>query len=225
MTFLCFPLTQVCPAEACKIETQTRDQCKSKKWFQEREWRITASRFGEICKTTEKRNKDKLCHSLVSPQELQTKPIIHGRTYEGQAIEKFEARLMTKVNKSGLFVSPEYPYLAATPDGVIDSDHIVEVKCPYNGKNMDIEPGPCFPFLHKSMDGEIKLKETSNYYYQVQGQMYVCKKQVCYFVVYTHQDLFVQKVNIDIDYCEHSLIPKLTLFWEKYLRPYIARNL
>jgi hypothetical protein len=32
---------------------------------------------------------------------------------------------------SGICVSLDYPYLAASPDGIIDDDNLIEVKCPY----------------------------------------------------------------------------------------------
>ncbi|CAC5382306.1 unnamed protein product [Mytilus coruscus] len=37
---------------ANKIEQMTRGQSVSSAWYQAREWRLTASRFGEICKAT-----------------------------------------------------------------------------------------------------------------------------------------------------------------------------
>ncbi|KAJ8301832.1 hypothetical protein KUTeg_020819 [Tegillarca granosa] len=42
---------------AADIEIQTRSQNRSRKWFNERRWRLIASRFGEITKITTRRNK------------------------------------------------------------------------------------------------------------------------------------------------------------------------
>uniref|UniRef100_T1JBV9 SAP domain-containing protein n=1 Tax=Strigamia maritima TaxID=126957 RepID=T1JBV9_STRMM len=49
-----------------EIEKKTRKQANSSAWFQQRLWRITASRFGEICKLTKRRNMTKLCRSFNS---------------------------------------------------------------------------------------------------------------------------------------------------------------
>ena len=38
--------------QAEKIEKLTRDQSASKLWIEERKWRLTASRFGDIVKAT-----------------------------------------------------------------------------------------------------------------------------------------------------------------------------
>jgi hypothetical protein len=95
----------------------------------------------------------------------------------------------------------------------------LEVKCPYNGRNELVLPGKNFPFLHKNSSGDIVLREDSKYYTQIQGQIFVSKKKQCYFVVFTFRDLFVQVISIGDDYCINSLIPKLSLIYEKYYRP------
>jgi hypothetical protein len=58
------------------------------------------------------------------------------------------------------------PHLAASPDGVvIGEDAVIEVKCPFNGKEEKIAPGKNFSFL-ESRDGGIHLKHGHSYYYQ-----------------------------------------------------------
>lgn len=51
LSFYC-PLFKVSPKDTKDIEKSTRMQAKSKTWFDERKWRITASRFGDIVKMT-----------------------------------------------------------------------------------------------------------------------------------------------------------------------------
>lgn len=78
---------------------------------------------------------------------------------------------------------------------------------------MIIKPGINFPFL-TYIDGKIELKQHSSYYHQIQGQLYVSGRKVCYFVVYTFCDLFVQKIHIDLKFCNNSLLPKLELYFQ-----------
>lgn len=62
--------------------------------------------------------------------------------------------------------------------------HIVEVKCPYFGRNVNIE-SKClkhFRYLEEK-NGVIQLKKSSNYYDQIQGQLLITGRQICYFVV------------------------------------------
>jgi hypothetical protein len=215
----------VCSDSTIKeLEKKTRKQADCKRWKEERLWRITASRFGEVCKLTARRNMNKLCNSFMKTSRLCNKAIIHGKQYESKGLKVFQSKSGLNVQKCGLFIFNERPYIAASPDGLIGSDALVEIKCPYTGRDNMIAPGKLFPYL-EYRDGEIELKQTSNYYYQVQGQLYICKRQWCYFIVYTFKDILIRKIMIDKEYCEHSLLPKLEVFYEKYLRKYIAAQL
>lgn len=60
----------------------------------------------------------------------------YGRDNEPKAIERLETDKGVNVKKCGLFVDREYPYLAATPDGLVGEDTVVEVKCPENSKDL-----------------------------------------------------------------------------------------
>jgi len=46
-------------------------------------------------------------------------------------------------------------------------------------------------------NGEIKLKAQSLYYYQVQGQLKITKRVLCYFIIYT--DSWTQIIDIKYD--------------------------
>ena len=48
--------------------------------------------------------------------------------------------------QTGLYISEIYPYLGAKPDAVINGG-LLEVKCPYTGKDMEIVPANEFAFL------------------------------------------------------------------------------
>jgi len=45
-----------------------------------------------------------------------------------------------KVGSCGIFVSKKYPFLGASPDGVISDKLICEMKCHYSAKNKNISP-------------------------------------------------------------------------------------
>ena len=120
-----------------------------------------------------------------------------------------------------MVVCYDYPFLAAPPDGLVKSDSVVEVKCPYKGRYDKIAAGDNFPFL--TDDGQ--LKKTHNYYDQVQGQMYCTGRRNCYFVVYTFVDFRVTTVKLDKEYCAESLVPKLSLFYTKHYLPFLGKRL
>lgn len=212
--------------DIAKIEVETRGQSSNKKWFGERTWRLTASSFGQITHMTDRRNKQKLCNSLFSSKQINTLATLHGKKYERKAIKCFECKYKVKVNRCGLFIYEAKPFLGASPDGVIDDLHIVEVKCPYLGREKIVEPKSLKYFVYlEEKDGIIQLKRSSHYYDQVQGQLLISGRKFCYFVVYTFQSLFVEKIEYDQDYCRFSLVPKLELFYEKWYKPFVASKL
>lgn len=140
---------QVTEREAAEIQEKTRDQSSSKSWFNERSWRIISSRFGYICFATQRRNKTKLCQSLVqtSAVSFRNEAISHGKFYESKTISSFEAYTGPKVKRCGLFVCVQRPYLGASPDGLVLNESVIEVKCPYTGRHERIVPGKHFSFL------------------------------------------------------------------------------
>lgn len=191
--------------------------------MEERKWRLTASKFGEICHLTEARDLEKFCKTLLNPDPLNTAAIVHGRTYEQKAIEILEERLQEKVEPSGLFVRPDLAFLGATPDGLIGSNAIVECKCPYSGRQAKIVPGKFFPFLEK--DGNnIKLKRGHPYFYQIMGQLGITKREKCFFCVYTHKDFFVQEVSFDQSFFS-KMIDNLRSFYFAHYEPFILKSL
>jgi len=215
---------QVTEQSAKMIEKETRRQARDSKWFEHREWRIGASRQGDVCHSTGRRDMRKLCRNIFSPPQLHTAAVLHGQAYEEDAIKKFAKETSLSVEKCGLFVSVKYPYLAATPDGLVGNSHVLEIKCPYSGRDQLIEPGKCFPFLCYN-DGRLSLKKNHKYYDQVQAQMAITGRKCCYFAVFTFVDFKYIELNFDCEYWEESMIPKLTLFYEKYFRSFVASQM
>ena len=118
-----------------EVEEQTREQHKSDRWHKERKYKLTSSRFGEICK---RRGYDlKYCESLSSNQrDLSHIPAVKfGLNQEKVALEQFKQRMrFDVVKKAGFFISKAYPHLGASPDGVVpaselNDEALVEVKC------------------------------------------------------------------------------------------------
>ncbi|KAF0709769.1 YqaJ domain-containing protein, partial [Aphis craccivora] len=136
----------------------------------------------------------------------------YGKVMESSAIADFEKTMFLKVKPCGLYCDLEYPFLGASPDGVIDDDTIIEVKCPISAKDYD---NFIDAFNDKKLpqcelfDKKLKLKKNSNYYYQIQGQMHICKKTKCYFVIYTSYWTSIERVDYDDDFWQTKMAPKL----------------
>jgi len=129
------------------------------------------------------------------------------------------------VQPCGLYVDGSNPFLAASPGGVIDDEAILEVKCPYRGYGQQIAATKAFPFLDiRGSDKQLHLKTNHSYYYQIQGQLGITGRKKCFFVVYTGSDVFIEEVVFDSEYWAVCMVPRLALFYNKHLRPYIAAH-
>jgi ribose 5-phosphate isomerase len=65
---------------------------------------------------------------------------------EEKAKQKLEE--ITGLCSCGLFVDIEKTFLGASPDGLVDLDSIVEIKCPFAARNTDIKTAIEFFFLN-----------------------------------------------------------------------------
>ena len=150
--------------------------------------------------------------------------IRHGRMYEGAALEKFASLTKKKVLKCGLFILPELPFLGASPDGIVaGEDALIEIKCPFKAKGESISPLNC-DFL-ELRDGQMKLKKTNKYFYQVMGQMKIAKKKSCYFVVYSLKDMIIEQIEYEEDFFQDMMLPQLKEFYERFYVPCAAEKL
>ncbi len=173
-------------------------------------------------RSTPRRNLQLLCRSIYLPKKLTNKAILHGIEFEKKAIAQLETKQDLKVQECGLLIREDMPFIAATPDGVC-GDRIVEVKCPYKGRNEKICKNlKFFPYLDQDKDGHLILKKSHIYYAQVQGELLISKKRKAIFVIFTFVDFVTISVQLDDHYCKNILVPRLKRFFTKYYRPYIA---
>jgi hypothetical protein len=152
-------------------------------------------------------------------------PIVHGKTYESIAIAQFEKKYSKIVSKCGLFVNETFPNFAASPDGVIDDETIVEVKCPFTARNDLISESNSISFLELNSNGLLQLKPSHNYYYQIQGQLVIAKKRRCILIVYTFKDLQIFEIDYNAEFVEHVLLPGLKQFYENVYLPFLSSKL
>ena len=170
---------------------------------------------------TWKRDVQKLCETMVKPVTLNTPAVIHGVKHEVDGRKAFEDITGLTVKSSGLQICPTHPFIAASPDGLVGNNCVLEIKCPYTGRESKIKPGPMFPFLAFSGQNII-LKKNSKYYDQIQGQMGVTGRNRAYFVVYTFVDVCIINVDFDEEFWLYSMLPKLELFYHKYFKTFVS---
>lgn len=115
-------------------------------------------------------------HSKKIFHEFQLK---HGIDNEGAAIDAYIKKIKCNFQVSGLILHKSLPFLAASPDGLINEDGILEVKCPFKMK-------PDY------LDSKGKLMMTHNYSYQVQGLLEITNRPWCDFTIYNLGDLLIE---------------------------------
>ncbi|GBP90192.1 hypothetical protein EVAR_64174_1 [Eumeta japonica] len=114
-----------------KIQQSTSNQRNSNDWIELRKNMITASNFGTVVKRRETSSKAKLVQNILYKSNLRNiAAIAHGVENEELALQQLAMQEKVTIEPCGLFVDNEYLFVGATPDGLINQDTIVEVKCP-----------------------------------------------------------------------------------------------
>jgi len=117
----------------------------------------------------------------------------------------------------GIHTSSEHPLLAASPDGLVedptetrDRQHgILGIKCPYSARTMTPQAasGKLNRFCCSLVAGQVTLKQTHEYYYQIQGQMAIANKPWCDFCVWTPLGVTVERINRDQNFWQQKMFP------------------
>lgn len=114
------------------------------------------------------------------------------------------------------------PCLACSPDGLIEDDGLVEIKCPFSIRFEN--PSECIK------TGKLKyfnknggLKKSHNYNYQIQGQLNILKRQWCDVAIWTHVGIHIKRIWVDVEFW-NEIVEKLTTFYLYYLLPELVNS-
>ena len=125
--------------QAKEVEVHTKSQSKSHQWFSMRTGIITASRFKAASRTDPASPSVILIMSICHPElyRFKTAATCWGCVHEKTARDKYASTISVahknfKVEESGLFISTDYPFIGASPDGLVTcdccSDGVCEIK-------------------------------------------------------------------------------------------------
>jgi len=187
--------------------------------FSEYRWkrRIPASRFGEIILSEGSRANDKnfTQHILEFNGSGDNEATVYGKTHEAEARRKLETILSQDIKEPKKFVDKEHKFLVCVPDGLLDDDKLVEIKCPFKASTTSMltlakeDTNFC---LQVTESGRLKLKENHPYFYQVQGMLRICGKDICYFVVWSPKEFHYQVIEKDDHFWDVKMFPWLLDF-------------
>ncbi|XP_063891672.1 uncharacterized protein LOC126056108 [Helicoverpa armigera] len=123
--------------EKVNLERDTVLQSGSTLWLETRRKLLTASWFAAVCKRRITTECGPLIKQILYQKDLSNIPSIkHGRSNEATAIRELAAILNMPIEKCGLFIDREFPFLGATPDGKCEIG-IIEIKCPSSAYGLE----------------------------------------------------------------------------------------
>ena len=221
-----------------KIEISTRAQASGFGFFRHRAGRIGASQCFSAFHTNLAQPSQSLIRTICYPSlyKVNTKATRYGQEHESDAIKANEASMKARhanleVKKCGLFINKENSFLHATSDFLVSCDccgsGCGEVKCPIviiDGNFDDYVQHK--NFCLEKINGNLQLKKSHSYYYQVQQQLFsVPNLQYDDFVVCAidkakNIQLFVQRIFPDVQHW-NFVLPKLETFWRICILPEI----
>lgn len=212
------------------IEKNTIIQNKSEVWFNQRAGRVTATKFKRVCHTSLEKPSLTLIKEICYPIEAKfsSKSTDWGLKNEKKALHEYEERMKEdhinfSISDCGLIINVEYPHLAASPDSLASCEccgkGTVEVKCPFLLKRMTLQEfaaknSTCLNITENGME----INQNHSYYYQVQLQMCLMKLLYCDFVIWSPQELFIERIDFDIIFCA-ARINKATKFHKTVILP------
>ena len=226
--------------KASSIELTTRnhthDDDQTVVWFSERRKRITSSNVRSIAKRKSTTPVARLVNQLLYSTFRGNCATRWGLEQEQHSVAVYTSWLRERGSpnpiidiKCGLVVNTAYPWLAATPDGWVSdsaaspSQGIVEFKNPYSYRDLAVSDA----ITAKKCDclsinnGQITLKRTHSFYYQVQMAMFCTKTKWCDFFLRTTVDYYCERVKFEESFCG-SILPTLRRFYVLAILPELA---
>ncbi len=191
----------------------------SQEWFNARMGKITSSTIwnlivepktkieGQLSATTKEYLLGKLAERLTGVQrDYKSDATTYGLEMESQALSYYSTKTGNVVKEAG-FIEMISGLYGGTPDGFVNDDGIIQVKCPYNYVN-HLNYG----FVESV---EYFKKKYREYYWQCQSDMLVSEKNYCDFVSYCPDmpekyKMFILRIDANLDDMQ-LLVDKLNL--------------
>lgn len=144
-----------------------------------------------------------------------------GILHESRAKHQYTERTGAVIQDRGLFLSSS-GLLGGSPDGMVFGDCMIEVKCPWSARNQTIlqaAESKDFFLEFNEVLGSLTLKETHNYWHQIQGNLHLTLANSCHLLVWTPLDLVVLPVLKDPAWAVN--IDTMETFYRECFLPHI----
>lgn len=172
-------------------------------WLAQRIGRITGSRVAAILGLDKYKSRDDVMRDMVreyhgaESEFTGNEATVFGHEHEPEAITAYEDQAECLVISTGLHVHADHDWLAASPDGLVGHDGLIEVKCPFRATYTT-------------------LAEVPHYAAQIQLQLACTMRDWCDFVIWRDGGIIVERVEADPLWLFQHM-PALEAFRAEYL--------
>lgn len=210
--------------ERTNLMKETVMQGESPVWMEERRKRLVTSFFGYICNKLPTTKCDKIIKTILY-NNLESNAIKYGRRHVKDALCEIK-KMNIQVEPCGLMVDSKLPFLAATADGLIGEDGILEIKCPASCNNLTPEEAILsrkvkFWNVDKKTNSISDINKHHVYYFEIQGQLHISRRKYCLFVLWTPKGLKMQYISKDPSFWQENMEHQLKQFYFDCLLPEI----
>lgn len=156
-------------------------------WFEIRKGKMTASNACKIGNCGAGLNTYVLelmaeYFSSADKEHYTNEHMERGKELEAEARLVYKIKNKVKIEEVAFIMFNEY--IGCSPDGLVNKDGLIEIKCPSDKVYLGILLGD-------------KIK--SEYYWQIQMQLYITKRKWCDYMVYNP--------NFEVDYVIERILP------------------
>lgn len=155
---------------------------------------MTTSRGGKGFGQTALTYADEVILDLLTVEkpEVTARSLEHGNENESLAKDAYQEHTMNKIiDVEQPIMHPNYAFIGGTPDGLIGKNKIIEIKCPWNPVNHLNNL-----LEHNTTVEKIPDSYLSEYWWQVQGYLWITEREKCDFV--TFDPRFPQHLQLSI---------------------------
>lgn len=184
---------------------------RTPEWHNQRKGMITASSVGAILGFSPHATRDDVLRRMVREWygaesefvgNAATEYVTH---HEAGAIFEYSMETGNTVDKAPFTVHPEHKWLGASPDGIVNSIGLLEVKCPYSQRK-NLKP------IFKS------IMDMHHYRMQIMVQLACTGRKWCHFYQWApHGSSAIEVVEYNHELFTGDILPELEKFYAEYI--------
>lgn len=208
------------PNKCTALEHVTLEQSSSHLWHDSRKVRITASTAKKV---PIRGNPQTFIREHLYPRFHGNAATHHGLESEASALQWLEGCGFT-VSRRGTVVCASEPWLSASPDGVLNSEELLEIKCPLPKSDESLED------LFRSQRYDVRMVEGKpqlqpngprGFYMQVQLAMFCTGLRACKLLIWIPSQQILLHVPYNEQFCAKT-VARLKTFYFKYMLPHVS---